>query len=489
MALSWTVNFDWTTSGTFDARNDANRMIDYKLVRGRQQFIRTDGNGLQSVSPGVLAITLDNHDGTYDPYNTSSPLYPNVRPGKYVRVKVSDGVNTYNRFCGQVDSIDMIGDVNNQRVIITAYDGLKHLQNTKISTAVIYIFTDFLGTVVYRKEAVDEILTEAKWPSIYGTSSLGDGYVPPTDSGLGYVCFWANEESAYDTMRNLVDAEAGLFCARADGSFMFRSRSTTATPGFGIDQTVMRKGISMTWPYKLERNYCKVYVYDKKQPETSAVKLWKLNDVPRIEPTGSLTIWGRYTYNGKSALGYNMVPPADTTDFKMNSKADGSGGDRTSRWDVTTTYFGEASKNVITADPVNPPAAANYCILLRNRGQPIVSDESSYQIYDYSGTAARRVLTIDNPYIQRTADASVFDTFMSQLTSSTLRFPIFQMESQPDYQFGFDLFDKLHLDIPKLGVDGDFLVGGIEEDWITDNGQAVLTTVYTEPDFDIYPYD
>ena len=56
MAISWKVNIDWTTAGTFDSRNDATRMVDYRLYRGRKQFIKSDGNGLQSVEPGMLQI-------------------------------------------------------------------------------------------------------------------------------------------------------------------------------------------------------------------------------------------------------------------------------------------------------------------------------------------------------------------------------------------------------------------------------------------------
>ena len=61
------------------------------------------------------------------------------------------------------------------------------------------------------------------------------------------------------------------------------------------------------------------------------------------------------------------------------------------------------------------------------------------------------------------------------------------MESQPACQFSFDLFDKITVTIPKYSISGDYLVGGIEEEWLTDNGQAVLTTVYTEPDIIVTP--
>lgn len=251
-----------------------------------------------------------------------------------------------------------------------------------------------------------------------------------------------------------------------------------------LDQSVMLKDILLTSPYKLNRNAAKVYVYDKSTPESTAVKLWRLNDVPLVSTAAGLTVWGRYKYSGDDCAGYDMVAPADTTDFKMNTKADGTGTDRTAKWDVTTTYFGEVSKNVIS----NVNAVNNhYCTLLKNRGKPIVSDESTYKVYDKAGTAATRTLTIDTPFIQTSWQADFYDSFMTQLVATTLRFPIFQMEAQPASQFSFDLFDKITVTIPKYSISGDYLVGGIEEEWLTDNGQAVLTTVYTEPDIIVTP--
>jgi hypothetical protein len=689
MSLTWTVNFDWTTAGTFDtSRNDAARMVDYRLSRGRRDFINGSGNGLEAVEPGMLQIKLDNWDGVYDPYNTSSVLYPKVEPGRFVRVKVVDdssvdsdnvkallhcngadgstnivdetgkawtttgslkvdrylfggaslqgtaytpdsddfylsngdwswefsvtqnagpgdytivdqtqdannyfkiyyhmdpvdiddwriyckqveaGVTIWNfyaepvagytifygsrfhnyvigregntpyifyngkmltvtqlttisgksaanltgninvrsfsptdyidevrfvkgecayiadytppsyeyslrpsyRFTGRVDSIEKIGDVTNPQVLITAYDGLKELQNNTITTAIKAGNPHGLGT------QITYLTTSAEWPAVYGTSSIGTG-----NAIVPYA--WANEKSAFQTIKDLVDTEAGLFCAYVDGRFMFRSREATASV-VTLDQSIMLKDILLTSPYKLNRNAAKVYVYDKATPEATAVKLWRMNDVPLVSTAAGLTVWGRYKYSGDECLGYDMVAPADTTDFKMNTKADGTGTDRTAKWDVTTTYFGEVSKNVISrVDAVNN----HYCTLLKNRGKPIVSNESTYKIYDKAGTAAQRTLTIDSPFIQSSWQADFYDSFMTQLVATTLRFPIFQLESQPASQFEFDLFDKITVTIPKYGISGDYLVGGIDEEWITDNGQAVLTTVYTEPDIIVTP--
>lgn len=693
MTLYWKMNADWTTAGTFDtSRNDAERMVDYKLVRGRRSFISPDGNGLEAVEPGMVQITLDNHDGIYDPYNTSSVLYPKVAPGRYIDISVTnsstqDSVYTkvlmhcngaggainfvdesdkywtnyrygmridqeaykfgggsgkasydsylmtnasedfnlgsgdwswdfwvrftvnesngiyfvrqgdtetsgfeirYNfnlekiickesgagandwefscpftdpvlnhwyhicvgrngntplifidgwsqtvtqtisisgktadnhtdnliifetiavnstihpefnfdevrflkgacaytanftpptgeytgvskpRFRGMIDSIKKIGDVNNPQILITAYDGLKELQDNTITTPII--------SGGQTGENIKYLTTSAEWPSIYGTSSIHIGF-----STIPYM--WAEDKSVFQTIKDLADAEGALFCANANGAFYFRPRQTVY-PVIAIDQSVMLKDILLTSPHELYRNRAKVPVYYKSLPESSPVKLWKLNDVPLVSTAAGLTVWGRFKYNDENCIGYNMVPPADTTDFLMNNLADGTGTDKTSLWNVTTTYFGEVSKNVISADGANNN---HYCTLLQNRGQTIISNEATYMVFDYSGTAAVRRLRIDTPFIQTGWQAEFYDSFMSQLVNTNFRFPVFQMEDQPEKQFGFDLFDKITLTISKYGINGDYIVGGIEEEWLTDNGQAVRTTVYTEPDIVLTP--
>jgi len=477
MALSWKVYFDWTTAGTFDtSRNDAVNMTDYRVTRGRHQFIKENGEGLERVPPGCCQIKLDNRNGEYDPYNTSSVLYPKVEPGRYMTIKVEEGTYSWYRFTGCVESIETVGGASNPEVLITAYDGLKYLQNTRISTQV-YSF-GYMGGAgspdFSRGGAIAYVSTSAEWPSIYGATAINDStlviYTPN---------FWVNEKSAYEAIADIADTEVGLYGCKASGALFYRAREDT-TAALTITQADVLKDVDLPMPYNLKRNAAKVYIYAKSTPESSAVKLWKYNEVPLVDTAAGLTIWGRYRYDGRDVAGYGMIAPADTTDFKMNTKPDGTGTDRTAQWDVTTTYFGEVSKNVITADGAN---VDHYCTLLKNRGYPIDDNESTYVTYDYSGTSSSpRYLIINNPYIQLKNAASVFDSYIQLQAAHTLKYPRFQIEGRPTIQFAFDLFDPIDIDIAKYGINQTYLVGAIEEEWVSPNGQAVLTTVYTEPE-------
>src|SRR5512137_2514982 len=51
---------------------------------------RSDGSAadFEPVRVGTCSIVLDNTTRRYDPYNTASPLYPNVLPGRYVQIPI-----------------------------------------------------------------------------------------------------------------------------------------------------------------------------------------------------------------------------------------------------------------------------------------------------------------------------------------------------------------------------------------------------------------
>src|SRR3990167_9369781 len=95
----WTFQVDWLgdlsyapPSNTFN--NEALRMKSLTTVRGRQHFLSKDG--FDRYEPGEAVGIFDNSDGRYDPYNTSSPLYPYVEPGRLVRILVKDGTSGTN---------------------------------------------------------------------------------------------------------------------------------------------------------------------------------------------------------------------------------------------------------------------------------------------------------------------------------------------------------------------------------------------------------
>jgi hypothetical protein len=78
--------------------------------------------------PGRLTVVLRNTDGDYTHGNAAGAYYPNVLPGKRVRVSVSadQGATWWPRFSGYVDGWPMAWQqvVEQPRVVLTASDRL-----------------------------------------------------------------------------------------------------------------------------------------------------------------------------------------------------------------------------------------------------------------------------------------------------------------------------------------------------------------------------
>ena len=87
-ALAWGIDVDWNGDGFFDGVNEGNRAVSIRMFRGRNKQLRPSGEGFEPIRTGSITVELDNYDGRYDGWNSSSPLYPNVEPGKEIRVRV-----------------------------------------------------------------------------------------------------------------------------------------------------------------------------------------------------------------------------------------------------------------------------------------------------------------------------------------------------------------------------------------------------------------
>ena len=86
--VTWVLMVDWDSDGIFDGTSEAGRLIDFRMMRGIKHYLATSGSGFAPMRGGKAVLTLDNYDRRYDPRYASSPLYPNVGPGKEVYIRV-----------------------------------------------------------------------------------------------------------------------------------------------------------------------------------------------------------------------------------------------------------------------------------------------------------------------------------------------------------------------------------------------------------------
>ena len=81
--IAWIFQVDWNNDGILDGVNEAANMKDLpSFYRGRSYYISSGGDGFEAFQEGRVSIVLENTSRRYDPWYTSSPLYPNVVPSR-----------------------------------------------------------------------------------------------------------------------------------------------------------------------------------------------------------------------------------------------------------------------------------------------------------------------------------------------------------------------------------------------------------------------
>mgnify|MGYP007071570422 CR=1 FL=1 len=288
------VEVDWTGNGTTGENEALHRCVAMHITRGRRDYLVKSGEGFAHHQVGRASITLMNTDGRYDPYNTSSPLYPNVEPGKNIYIWLQNGStgSQYDRFTGIIEDIVPIED--NTKVIIKAIDGWRYLLDNNISIPV--------KTNYRTDQAIQDILDAIGWP--WG-SDLDVG-----DDTLDY--WWESDRSAAAAINDLVDSEFGSINIEADGTLRFRKRTSTESPVYTITQAEMLKDISTPQPWDTVRNIIEINVHPRVLQ--SNVELYSLSDNPLIKAGQSLEVWGDLTHEGRAVACLNYEPIKKASD-------------------------------------------------------------------------------------------------------------------------------------------------------------------------------
>lgn len=465
--LLWIIQVDWDGDGVFGSNNEAQFAQRFVSRRGRQHFILPDGKGFEPQEIGIANITLLNEDGRFDPFNTSGPLYPNVEPGKFVRVQVKDALTdiTYDIFAGRLTNITPFSFKNNDMVIFEVKDGWEWLEEADANIAV--------QTNILTGDAIGTVLDDVSWPSVWGRDISGSSDAIPF--------WWEFGVNAAQAIQDLNDSEVGQVTVAANGSLKFRGRSATSTSVLTIDETQMLKDIPTPNPWEVVRNIARVVIHPL--VSRTAVVLWNMIDIPLV-PDGeenAVPIFATLTFDNRSTPTTNLITPVKITDFAANSLADGSGSDLTDDFDITITEtFGESAKLTIT----NTSGVQGFVTSLQLRGDALDNTDSSFAEVDSRTDPSDqpRRFILDSKNQQVIGEGNAEASFLADFLLSVREFPGPQVEQRPAVQFGFDLQERVTLDIPTKGINLiDYRVGFIEHQWLQGNGQAVLTRFQVEP--------
>ncbi len=469
--FAWGVEVDWDGDGIFSGSNEARYMTSIQVNRGRKQQIKSTGGGFEQIAQGNLKIELLNNDGRYDGWNTASVLYPNVTYGRDIRITVRDwSTGTIEPvFYGIISDIAPMGYGGNRKVVITANDGWVFLRNYTAHVAV--------QQAIAPEDAIGLILDNINWPARWGRDlSISTDSIP---------YWWASgDKKAASEIEDVSESFLGNFFINASGQAAYKLRTTVDAVAADFPQEYILRDIANPQPWVNSRNIIRLKVHPRTLSGT--VTLYQLIGTQPLVLDGAsnaLALFGTYNYNNQTVPALSIVAPVATTDYTMNTAADGSGIDKTADCTVVATNLGDTCKFVVT----NNSGGSVYITKLQVRGVAVyeqnVTDVTCPS--DPTTVTQPREFVLDLKWLQdvniATDSAGVLSVYFEGLNP----YPIIQIENRFAYQFGLDLFDTAVTQLTELGISGiSYKIGGIEHKSYGDNCQQVVTKFYLEP----YPF-
>lgn len=458
--LIWGLEIAW--SGTYNGDNEAMRMVDCTVRRGRSDWVSDDG--FQPFDQGEAVCILENDDERYWALNTSSPLYPYVRPGPFARLYVIDGRGgtTYPIMRGYVEDIECYTQDGSRfaRVI------LKHSQDwLKDKTAsVATTTTEWIDEVMY------DLLDDADWPWAEWTDELAGN-----TTALIYF-YWQRQTAPLAELRALAATQPNILYCNRVGSIRFMGYQYTYDNEVAITSDTMLADLTLLQPWRSLRNRARVYAYPPATKNITAT-LWALADATLIPAGQTLTFIPTLEYND-----YTFVGPASaiTWDLTVNTQADGGGSDITSSCTTESkpggsevvVYNGNASNGYITK--LEADVTGNVYVAPNDPSIPESNSTASQALYGV------RLLTWDSQWLQAASEAASMATWLVGQLSGLQVEPEIQIETRPSLQFAGDLF-VTRVDLDVLDIDAYFRIGHITHEWLSETGQAVRTTWKLEP--------
>lgn len=206
--VDWEANGGFVDSPTNNLTTRLLRRSDINVRYGRDQ-----ARVLSPAAPGELGgVLIDNHSRDYSPENTGSPLFPNVKPARELRLAYAypNGTsNVFTLFRGFIDDYKVNPGPSDRSVSLTGTDVLAKLTGTKVTTELYQSITT--------GDAIEVILDEIGWDPARRIIDTGSTVVR---------WWWLLDVDAFEAITQLVNSEGppAIFHADADGNFIFRDR-------------------------------------------------------------------------------------------------------------------------------------------------------------------------------------------------------------------------------------------------------------------------
>lgn len=445
--------------------DESDGLMEITIERGRKTIINAGGNGFAPQQVGEATLTLRNTDGRYDPLNTSSPLYPNVAPGKVVTIRFEDGAE-YGMLTGHIYDIRPIGNAQSRRVQMIVRDGWQWLKDRKVTVAPNPdAQTDF---------AIGYLCAAAEYP-FSQSEATGDDTIP---------YWWADNQDAMGQIQSLTDSELGITYIATDGTLTFKARSaqyltasSVSISGDGANGDLNE--LNFAQPWDVVRNYVQVKVYPTDIiPNGTGVPLndalWKSTKPIKLRPLQSVTLNVKYTYAGKDTSAYNLIQPVATTDYQAFENANGTGNNMTVYVSVLLTENGTEANLVLTNG--NPNLVA-HVTLLKVRGDVINKTDALTVETDSSDGGDKRTFLLDVPWQQDIENAQLYADYLASLLKNPRGNPVLRSNRNTAKQC-LELSTVLTLTVTAQGIANVYRVEGVSHHWSAQSPNILDTKLY-----------
>jgi len=371
VVATYKLQVDWNNDGDW---GDTGEEIDMGRVRGITcSFGRDRASQLTGKSKaGKLRATLDNRSGDYNPFNSSSPIYGNILPGRPVRLlgtstTQSDQAIWQGYLTRVTPKVFLGGDAT---AILEATGPLGQINLDRIEVAMV--------TSQRTDQVVDDILDAAGWGSGSSYRTLDTGKTTITR-------YWTSATYSVPALQEIESTEGGFVRESKSGQIVFDNRhhrlsgaalTSQATYSDASGAARVYSGLDQDSPLPHIFN---IFEADVQTYTTASVAvLWTLSESgassPSIAPGVARTWIARYptTASANTARGVALwTTTAATTDMLANTAADGSGTNVTASIGISVSKSSETMDITLT----NNTSATAYVTKLQARGTGISADD------------------------------------------------------------------------------------------------------------------
>lgn len=350
----------------------------------------------RTASSGTCRFELDNSTansagrlGYYSPGNGNART--GFTLGIRVRVALLDPATStwHTKFLGSIATITPApGAYGPRRVVVEATDWLDEAARSTVAG---------LTTQINKRsdEIIDLLIGNVpRAPEADSIATGRDTYAYALDTARD-----DRPNAVLQELARVTASELGYFYQKGDGTVVFEARfdRVNTTDAVTLDNDMQALEVTSSRGDLLTRVQV---VTHPRTVDTGTVVLYQLKTVTEVPVDGTLTLLGPYTDPNNRASrvgGTAMVTPVATTDYLMNSQADGLGSNLTGSFSVTANLGG----NGVRWSIVNTSGQVGYITKLQARGKGV---------YDYENTVAEaedptlaaeygeQVVTLDLPY-------------------------------------------------------------------------------------------